>query len=174
MNIKLPPLVFIELFCAAALCAQSHRAISVQEYRQLPALPVAPDTVAVLLVEFDDVTHASFDSAGRRVPFDRVHRWRDFHNLLATRDFYSTERTGTRSPEGEPVFGSFRDYFHDMSNGCYTPVVEIINDSTAEGIPRWVPLKSNKTQYFSTMRNWEAMYLRAVEQATLLGYDAHV
>ncbi|MCG3155013.1 MAG: hypothetical protein DKINENOH_01611 [bacterium] len=153
--------------------AQAQKVVDLRSFTVLPKLPVAPDTLALLLVEFDDVTHAGYDSAGIRIPYSRVHRWRDFYNMMAARGLYFTERTGMRSPEGEPVFGSFVDYFAEMSRGKYVPVVQILNDSTAAGLPRWIPLGAPKTAYFGAA-NWDKLYAHAKAAATAHGLDVRI
>ncbi|MDZ7267081.1 MAG: hypothetical protein ONB48_05070 [candidate division KSB1 bacterium] len=156
-----------------ATAGHAQKMVDLQRFAGLPRLPIAPDTLALLLVEFDDVTHAWYDSAGVRIPFDRVYRWRDFHNMMASRGCYFTEHTGMRSPEGEPVFGSFVDYFADMSGGKYVPVVQILNDSTADGLPRWLPLGARKTAYFGAA-NWDKLYQHARQAAARHGLDVRI
>jgi len=172
-TIRAGTLLFLCLSCLE-LMAQTPHAFSVKNLANLPSLPIAPDTLAIFLVEFEDVTHAGFDSAGYQVPFNRVYRWRDFYNMFATRNFYHTDRTGIRSPDGEPVFGSFLDYFAAMSNGLCVPAVQIMNDSTAEGLPEWIQLGTKKTDYFGSVRKWEMLYHHTVEKAGALGYDVRV
>lgn len=154
-------------------CAWAQKPVVLASMGNLPVLPVAPDTLALILVEFEEVTHAWYDSAGVRIPFDRIYRWRDFYNMMASRGYYITERTGARSPEGEPVFGSLVDYFEDMSKGKYVPFVQILNDSTPEGLPQWIPLGAKKTSYFGA-QNWNKLYRHAKAQAAALGYDMRI
>lgn len=173
MTVALRIFLLHVLLILAIADARAQKPVVMAEMGNLPVLPVAPDTLAVILVEFDEVTHAWYDSAGVRIPFDRVYRWRDYYNMMASRGYYLTERTGVRSPEGEPVFGSLVDYFEDMSNGKYFPFVQILNDSTPGGLPQWIPLGAPKTSYFGA-QNWNKLYRHAKQHAAARGYDVRI
>ena len=75
-----------------------------------------PTTLAVILVEFPDVTHEGFyDGSGNGVEFRTIHTWRDFWNMLASDGYYVTpdpddQRSQPCPPGREPVFGSLREY----------------------------------------------------------------
>ena len=116
-----------------------------------------PTTLAVILVEFTDVKHDSFldPSTGTMTPFDTVYTWQDFYNMLASDNYYITldpfdPLSQPRSPDNEPVFGSLRDYFYNMSNGAYRPIIEILNDMIAPNQPpEWYMMPHTKQYYIS-------------------------
>ena len=133
-----------------------------------------PDTLAIILVEFTDVKHDSFMSSDSMVPYDNKYKWLDFYNMLVRRDYYETPDPNNpssipRSPDNEPVYGSFTDYFDDMSNGRYNITVIIENDSTADGYPVWAQMQETKT-YFAS-KSYTVFFDSAKAAAQRAGLD---
>jgi len=95
----------------------------------------------VLLIEFSDVTH------------DESYFRADFDTLLFSTGYYITDESlegednQVRSPDGELVFGSLRDYFLSMSNGQFSLTGGIINNLLDNGEPDWIQLDTSKVLY---------------------------
>jgi len=96
-----------------------------------PSSVTKPTTMKVVLVQFTDVKWDGFiDTLGDWQPYNKVHTLADFEALLASDGTYNDENS-----DGEPVHGSFRDYFWDMSKQTYRPDVIILNEGS--GYPTW-------------------------------------
>lgn len=127
-------------------------------YTSSPTWNNWPTTLAVILVEFPDVTHERFqDGGGAWHDFQAVYTWQNFYDMLSSDDSYTTpdpddEESLPRSPDGEAIFGSLRDYFGNMSNGTYRPTIQILNDKTSGNPdlpPAWFMMPHTKGYYDS-------------------------
>ena len=88
-------------------------------------LPNTTYTIKVLLVQFTDVKH------------DPKYKADDWNNLLFSKWIYATPNM--KSPDGESVYGSMRDYYALMSNGQFELTGYIMNpDNNADGEPDWL------------------------------------
>lgn len=95
-------------------------------------------TLKILLVEFSDVKH--------KTP---GYTYTDFNNLFFSSGVYVSPNK--YSPDGEPVFGSMRDYLHKMSDGEFTLTGSVINlDENKNNEPDWLTLPLRKGQYDSS------------------------
>ncbi len=110
-----------------------------------------PATLAVILVEFPDVTHEKYkDKDGVWQTFIKVYTWQNFHDMLASDNIYFSP--SRFSPDNEDVYGSLRDYCGNMSNETYRPTIEILNDKTSNDPnlpPVWFVLPHTKSYYDS-------------------------
>jgi len=99
--------------------------------------PLQDTTISLLIIlaQFQDVsgdpnyTNSSFDS------------------MLFTNGVYNTQKTGALSPDGDTIFGSFKDYFSEVSYGNVTITGTIADTGTADNTPTWFTLPLNKDQY---------------------------
>ena len=108
-----------------------------------PSYVTKPTTLKVVMVQFSDVKWDGFiDTSGEWRPYEKVHTLADFEALLASDGTYQNKNNS----DGEPVYGSFRDYFWDMSKHTYRPYVIILNEGS--GFPIWVQLTSSKLYYY--------------------------
>ena len=55
----------------------------------------------------------------------------------------------TRSPDGETAYGSMRQYWLDMSKDVFRLGGEVANNRDADGIPEWVQLNKEKSDFHS-------------------------
>ena len=101
----------------------------------------------VILVEFSDIKHQNPTDwpmplgYGGTKPSYSEYTAAQFTNLLFSLDVYNTT-----SPDGEPVYGSMRDYYRDMSLSALTLTGALLNQVN-NGIPRWVILSNTKMYY---------------------------
>ena len=104
-------------------------------------------TINIVLVEFTDTTHyedpdpesphyngylkARYDS----MFFSQEHFWEDFESEL--------------HPEGDSLFGSFRDYWQEQSRGLlqFSENSRIVNPTNPDGTPQWYQLDSTISYY---------------------------
>lgn len=108
-------------------------------------------TFGIVLVQFSDWS-TNDDARGgkclRHVQFDH-YTWQQFRRAFFTQDSYITNPNGAQTHDLEAVFGSLRDYFNEASYNKYDVVKhptkrEILNDTTAAGIPIWITLTQTK------------------------------
>ena len=104
-----------------------------------------PTTLKVVLVQFKDVRYDSFFTNNQKKRYTFIHKMSDFQALLASLGTYNN-----RNSDDDPVFGSFRDYFYANSRQRYSPTVQILNQTDANGYPIWIQLSGNKSSYNST------------------------
>ncbi|MBD3290455.1 hypothetical protein GF337_16745, partial [candidate division KSB1 bacterium] len=103
-----------------------------------------PTNMNVVLVEFDDVKWDSYwdPSISDYRDFNNQHLKSDVEALLASLGSYYGQNC-----DDDSVFGSFRDYFHEMSRQHYSPSVSVLNPADGNGYPICVELPNNKSTY---------------------------
>ncbi len=109
------------------------------------ALP-APSSlhVGVILVQFSD-WQTNVDARGSHCfihGFDNDYTYQEFNRHLFSQDIYTSPSIKTH--DEEDVFGSMRDFYDENSFGKFTLTGEILNDTTAAGIPIWVTISQTK------------------------------
>jgi len=125
---------------------QTKQEYDVKQKAALAGNPVSY-TLNIVLVEFTDTTHyedpdpesphyngylkAMFDS----MFFSQEHFWEDFDSEL--------------HPEGDSLFGSFRDYWTEQSFGLLQFSVNsgVVNPINPDGTPQWYQLDSTYSYY---------------------------
>lgn len=123
-----------------------------------PSAPLsATFTLKVLLVEFQDVKHRNPNQDGKP-----AYTFQNFEDL-----FFSFGTYTNTSPDGEQVFGSMRDYYHQMSNGDLVLTGYVLNrDDNSDNVPDWLVLDYNKSAYGSGSRNLFTDALNKAAQQT--------
>jgi len=119
-----------------------------------------PDTqrIGVLLVEFQDITHYTNSAINRQYgylieDFDRMlfsHKDNPNYNW-----YYPNGGVNSPHPEGHKIFGSFHDYWWEVSRGDVQPAGalwisgSIINpsDSQHPEVPDWIELPGDHSYY---------------------------
>ncbi|MFQ5605058.1 MAG: FlgD immunoglobulin-like domain containing protein [bacterium] len=92
-----------------------------------PSYPVTV-SIGVLLVEFNGGTHHT----------SPTYTVTDFENLLFSDDYYSIDIDDQRrSPDGELVYGSLRDWYQENSHGLVQITGDVINPDN-NGVPVWL------------------------------------
>ena len=133
---------------------------------------VSPCTLDVVLVTFQNATarapgetydyhlhdrpHGSNDDGTYPDP-DSSYTRRDFERLFSggyegLPDFVGTNQTVANGHRLPAVFGSVRDYYHQVSNGLFQLHVRLINPDDGTGYPRWVELPQTKGHYAETAK----------------------
>ncbi len=136
-------------------------------------------TVGVLLVEFNDVTHHIDNIIGR----SHGYKLDDFQNLFFSENYYNTSNNNVYGPEGNSVYGSIKDYYLEMSAGNYSLNGEVVNleHEHYSDVPQWVSIPYSKEecaemsisqeqypQYYST--TWPGVAILAAE-AQIPGFN---
>jgi hypothetical protein len=101
------------------------------------ANPNSPFRIGVIFAEFQDFRHY----AGGTRPNGYLKA--DFDSMLFSHNWYNIP---ARHPEGDSVYGSFRDYWDQMSRGQLIVEGTLLNPPDANGVPRWVMI-GNRADY---------------------------
>ncbi len=128
--------------------------------------------LGVILIEFQDVTH--YNGGNRPNGYLKA----DFDSMFFSQDYWHqpspTPEDPSPHPENEPVFGSFRDYWWQMSrpNGLPGSLVitgKVVNPADNDGVPLWIRA-DNARSYYSSLKDWRALAYEAIAKADSLGY----
>jgi len=132
--------------------------------------------VGVILIEFQDTTHYR-DTTNPNLYYG--YQKADFDSMLFSSSGYWFDTTtidGTPHPENEKVFGSFRDYWWQMSRPNGTPgsliiTGQVVNPVDSNGVPVWIRADHNRS-YYETIPDpqWRALAYEAIRKADSLGY----
>jgi hypothetical protein len=108
--------------------------------QQQAANPGAPVVlrIAVIFVEFQDFRH--YTGGTRPLGYLKA----DFDSMLFSHNWYNVSQ---RHPEGDSLYGSFRDYWHQMSRGQFIVQGTFINPVDANSVPRWILLDHDRLSY---------------------------
>jgi len=74
-------------------------------------------------------------------------------------------------PEGDRIYGSLRDYYHQMSLGNLIITGQVVNPPDAHGVPQWIPL-DNARSYYANYNNIfnDTLYREAKHKAEARGW----
>jgi len=144
-NLTLTGKFILIIFCIIGTSLLSSTYLHARVVGSAPASITKPTTVKVVLVQFTDVQCDRYwdYTTGKWEDFEHQHTLSDFEDLLASDGSYY----GYNSDD-DPVSGSFRDYFWEMSKQTYRPSVIILNNPDGNGIPIWVQLINTKLYYY--------------------------
>lgn len=134
----------VSVLCTLLLCIPSKLFADVTNNSTTSNSVVVPTTLKVVLVQFNDVKWNQFWDGSQWQSFTYQHTMSDFQELLT-----SLNTRPNFNSDGDPVFGSFRDYFYVNSRQTYSPTVIILNNTDANGNPVWLELSGNKSIYDS-------------------------
>lgn len=116
-----------------------------------PSVTAAPASVylQILLVEFSDIKHRNLNDWPMNLGYgDSLPDYREFTRSEFEMLFFSQNVYHNTSPDGDPVYGSMRDYFSDISQGAFTLTGTVLNQNQpGTAIPKWVVLPETKTYY---------------------------
>ena len=166
---------------------QQQRAGLPSENQARTVSPVSSSVeLIVILVEFSDVKHQNSNDeddpdwpmAGLPGPGKDAYpeyTVQNFADMLFGNDYVTDEGVPAadqvRSPDGEAVFGSMRQYWQDMSCGNFTLNGRIANQVREDdpNIPIWVTLDESKSYYHERSRAHfrQAALAAAVSQQTI-------
>lgn len=121
--------------------------IMAQPDRGLGKITGAPTTlnVGVVLVEFSDTLHYTNDD------WENGYLKDHFNDMMFSSNHYwdSDELYNDIHPEGNRIYGSFRDYWYEQSNGhlLFTSNSGVVNSQNPDGTPIWYQLSHTKAYY---------------------------
>jgi M6 family metalloprotease-like protein len=126
--------------------------------------------VGIIVIEFSDIEHYKTTEPPNNRPDGYFTS--DFDSLMFSYDYWfePNPRPGFPSPhpENEPVFGSFRDYWHQMSLGNFKIVGRVANPTDENGVPRWLKASGTRAYYLES-GGW-ALATEAYQLALDSGY----
>ncbi|MBI4546467.1 MAG: T9SS type A sorting domain-containing protein [Ignavibacteriae bacterium] len=145
-------------------------AIQAQKYKQLQAQRNAqgrPLTIKinVICVEFSDKPH--YRDTIPPITWSNGYLKSDFEKMLfsGNNEWFDTVTTDENitHPENEPVFGSFRDYWDQMSLGKFQIQGRVVNPTNANGTPQWISFPQPVSFYYGVVnRLFDSSFARAV------------
>jgi M6 family metalloprotease-like protein len=114
--------------------------------------------VGIILIEFEDTTHytASYRPFGYTTA--------DFDSMMFSYNYWIGLQGNELHPEEEAIFGSFRDYWHQMSRGKLKIEGRVVNpDNDENGVPDW--LTADSTKYFYYQGSLDTLADEAITKA---------
>jgi hypothetical protein len=124
--------------------------------------------IGIILIEFTDTTHYKTDSLSNR---PNGYFTADFDSMMFSYNYWNDPQ---RHPEEEEIFGSFRDYWYQMSKGKFRIEGKVVNpDTTGDGVPEWIMADTTRTYYADpTIFSWghDTLANEAIYKAKLYGY----
>ena len=96
--------------------------------------------LGVILVEFPDVGPNHRQCLHNTSPEYTFAQYYEHFNSIGT--YYTELNPSITSPDGDPVFGSQRDYWTEVSRGNATMYTTIINNIVG-GVPQWLSYPNN-------------------------------
>jgi len=124
--------------------------ITAQGNASLGKISTTPTTlsVGIVLVEFSDTLHymgGDWENGYLKEHFDSM--------LFSSNHYWHNENANNIHPEGERIYGSFRDYWYEQSQGnlLFTSNSGVVNSQNPNDTPDWYKLDNTKAYY--TMRN---------------------
>jgi M6 family metalloprotease-like protein len=98
--------------------------------------------INIILVEFNNRIHYT---GGNRLSGYLV---TDFEKeFFSENQWYDPEGVLNIHPEGDKIFGSMRDYYHQMSLGKFRVEGRVVNPVNANGTPQWISLPQDDNFY---------------------------
>jgi len=68
--------------------------------------------------------------------------------MMFSYNYWIGDPGNPKHPEGEAIFGSFRDYWHQMSKGKLRIEGKVVNpDTTGDGVPEWIMADTTRPYY---------------------------
>jgi hypothetical protein len=123
--------------------------------------------VGIILIEFTDVTRYKNSQINRPNGYLTA----DFDSMMFSYNYWIGAGINSPHPEEEEVFGSFRDYWHQMSRGKLKIEGKVVNpDTTGDGVPEWIMADSTRSYYANPSTNIRTLALEAIDEALHLGY----
>ena len=123
--------------------------------------------VGVILIEFTDTTH--YTAPYRPDGYTSV----DFDSMMFSYNYWIGIQGNQKHPEEEEIFGSFRDYWHQMSRGKLRIEGRVANpDNDQNGVPDWLKAAHTKEYYYNLDygTEWDSLANEAIYKAIDTGY----
>ncbi|MBE0572623.1 MAG: hypothetical protein IH618_13855 [Ignavibacteriaceae bacterium] len=127
--------------------------------------------IGIILIEFTDTTHYKTDSLGNRPD---GYFSSDFDSMMFSYNYWIGSGLESPHPEKEDIFGSFRDYWYQMSKEKFIIEGKVVNpDTTGDGVPEWIMADTTRTYYADpTIFSWghDTLANEAIYKAKQYGY----
>ena len=126
--------------------------------------------VAIILIEFKDVKHYRDTIPPTIRPDGYITS--DFDSMMFSYNYWIGGINNPKHPEGERIFGSFRDYWHQMSKGKLKITGKVVNPTDENGVPEWLEADSTRNYYarLNAGTQWNTLAVEAIEKAILARY----
>ncbi|HSW55978.1 MAG TPA: immune inhibitor A domain-containing protein [Ignavibacteriaceae bacterium] len=122
--------------------------------------------VGIVLIEFQDVKHYENETNRPNGYFTS-----DFENLMYSENGVWFDTTGTTPhPENEKIYGSFRDYWDQISLGKLKIEGRVANHTDQNGVPVWLTTDDSLGFYADNIHNannWDTLADEAITKALL-------
>jgi M6 family metalloprotease-like protein len=123
-------------------------------------LPAVTLKVGIILIEFTDTTH--YTAPYRPYGYTKV----DFDSLMFSSNYWYDTTVPTPHPENEKIYGSFRDYWHQMSRGKLKIEGRVANHTDQNGVPEWLTADTSKSFYYNIDDSkWDSLANEAITKA---------
>jgi len=125
--------------------------------------------IGIILIEFTDTTHYKTDPQGNRPD---GYTTADFDSMMFSYNYWIAPLSNNIHPEGEEIFGSFRDYWYQMSKGKLKITGKVVNpDTTEDGVPEWIMADTTRP-YYADNFSWghDTLANEAIYKAKQYGY----
>lgn len=129
--------------------------------------------VGIILIEFQDFTH--YRDTIPPVTRPNGYLKADFDSMMFSQNWYNILQ---RHPEEDSLYGSFRDYWWQMSRPNGTPgslviTGKVVNPVDSNGVPVWIRADHNRSYYEVPppgVDPWRFLAYEAIRKAGSLGY----
>jgi M6 family metalloprotease-like protein len=117
--------------------------------------------VGIILIEFKDVKHYR-DTILPTIRPDG-YLTADFDSMMFSYNYWSGS---DKHPENELVFGSFRDYWDQMSRGKLKITGKVVNpDNDEDGVPDWLEANHTRVYYADSVSDMSALAYETITKA---------
>lgn len=101
--------------------------------------------VGIILIEFTNISH--YTAIYRPDGYTTA----DFDSMMFSNNYWVGAGLLSPHPEREEVFGSFRDYWHQMSRGKLRIVGKVVNpDKDQNSVPDWLKASGTRAYYLES------------------------
>ncbi len=121
--------------------------------------------VGIILIEFQDVKHFDPDEFPRLGGYLTA----DFDSMMFSYNYWNAPLNNNIHPEGEEIFGSFRDYWDQMSKGKLRIEGRVVNPTDENGVPFWLTADYTRA-YYSGLSDLRVLANEAIQKAIDYGY----
>ena len=121
--------------------------------------------IGIILIEFTDVKHFDPDEFPRLGGYLTA----DFDSMMFSYNYWIGSGLESPHPEDEAIFGSFRDYWDQMSLGKLKITGRVVNPTDENGIPVWIEA-DNTREYYANAPLFSILAYEAIQKAIELGY----
>ncbi len=94
----------------------------------------------------------------------------DFDSMMFSYNYWIDDPGNQKHPEGEEIFGSFRDYWDQMSKGKLKIVGRVVNPTDENGVPEWLTANFNRQNYLGVYAGATILGNEAIQKALSEGY----